>query len=274
MAAQRIENGDRIEFPGKRGETVECIVTQCSFGRTKYTIKAVKEGTDQVWTMHLKNACYGDHGRFYVKFLGKPKAKTVQKHREAQYQKEHERQEKEYEIKSKRQEKLSALKPEIGDTVTIKGPGYNWSAVVGDINTATGKIGIVRRQQQHSAESELLNSLMNFGIRKRKPREFRWIDPTYIVDIKDTKRSKGLPITPAIMKKHEDKLKSPGYSQVNYTNGEFITSGYAFSKTQKVLKDLVKHNRVKGLAMYDSPDETIYWDDKKELFWVATGCFD
>ena len=270
MSAQRIENGDKIEFPSKRGGTVECIVTQCSFGRTKYTIKAVKEDTDQVWTMHLRNAFYGDHGRFYVKFLGKPQAKTVQKHREVQYQKENERQQKDIEKKSKRQEKLSALKPEIGDTVTIKGPGYNWSAVVGDINSRTGKIGIVRRQ----SESQIVDSLFDFGPRRRKPREFRWIDPTFIIEVKETKRTKNLPITPAIMKKHEDKLKSPGYSQVNYTNGEFITSGYAFSKTQKVLKDLVKHNRVKDLAMYDSPDETIYWDDKKELFWVATGCFD
>jgi len=34
MSAQRIENGDKIEFPSKRGGTVECIVTQCSFGRS------------------------------------------------------------------------------------------------------------------------------------------------------------------------------------------------------------------------------------------------
>lgn len=76
-------------------------------------------------------------------------------------------------------------------------------------------------------------------------------------------RPRSLPFS--LTDKHLDRLTADGWVQVNFSNGEFITSSYVVAlSTDDVNKG----------HTYDTPDEQRYFDSAVQVYWRNTGCSD
>jgi hypothetical protein len=257
-----ISVGDKVQFSSRKGP-ITGIVTASECGR-KYHNISITDEKNNCWTFHSRSSCYEDSD---LKFLGKADTQKVEVAKE-----------KLNEIISKKNEfiynntsKLFDEKVKKGDTVVIRGTHSNWEAEVDEVNYQTGKVGIKRRGVEEARA---------YG---RNVREHRWIAMNCIIEVKhgngilqaNYETIPGQVSTVLIKERYQKELEEKGYTQISFSNGEFISDSYALSKTKEPLDRLSKYRQVPGLAIYDtSSNPTVKFDKEKSLFWLNTGCFD
>jgi len=138
---------------------------------------------------------------------------------------------------------ISATKIGVGDKVLIRGRNCpNWTAIVGSVNTRTGKVGLLKNEYSHITS------------------KLRWVHPDVIIEVMAANRE--LPTT--ITDGEFDKLAEDGHVQLK-RGREFIERSYqvAFDRVE-VLKG----------ADYDGASLQVNFDPGLKVYWRSTGCFD
>jgi hypothetical protein len=70
---------------------------------------------------------------------------------------------------------------------------------------------------------------------------------------------------PDVLKKIQERLDAEGSFRQNYSNGEFISSSIAVSRT---------FEGCKSVQVLECPGYTIHHDVEHDLYWRRAGCFD
>lgn len=70
---------------------------------------------------------------------------------------------------------------------------------------------------------------------------------------------------PDVLKKIQERLDAEGSFRQNYSNGEFISSSIAVSRT---------FEGYRGVEVLECPGYTIHHDVEHNLYWRRAGCFD
>ncbi len=70
---------------------------------------------------------------------------------------------------------------------------------------------------------------------------------------------------PEVLARIKERLEREGAFRQEYSNGEFISSSLAVGKTFEACK---------AVRTLDGAGYTVHWDEKNQLFWRRTGCFD
>lgn len=272
MSEQYFSVGDRVQFDSKKG-LITGTITNIQSGR-KWTSLGITDSDNRLWGYKSVKFYYTTG----LKFLGKSDTKTLKKATE----KRQELDEKKYENHRKNVDKLWDIKPEIGDTIVIRSNQGNWTAEVDELNYKEGKVGIKKRNSGSSGIEDPMMSML-FGSRKKRVQTHRWIPMNCIVEVKkgtgvksDDIKPIPSPVVTALKKdRYQKDLEDKGVTQITFTNGEFISSSYAFSETKAPLVQVANYRNYPGLHMYDGPyKQTVKFDSTLKLFWIDTGCFD
>jgi hypothetical protein len=87
-------------------------------------------------------------------------------------------------------------------------------------------------------------------------------------DYRQVKAGPDMPIPesrPDVLKKIQERLDAEGSFRQNYSNGEFISSSIAVSRT---------FEGCKSVQVLECPGYTIHFDSAQNLYWRRGGCFD
>lgn len=94
----------------------------------------------------------------------------------------------------------------------------------------------------------------------RGPKDYRYIHPDHIAEVRSPRKACPVTLTPA----QSSKLSSEGWVQVRYGT-EFVEQSYVVGATRA--------NAQRG-STYDTNDRIVYQDPTTNLFWRNTGCLD
>ena len=178
-----IEVGDKVVAKTRKG-TKNLIVAGIRYaGRGKFAYVltlAEPERPEVVWTWKVMSNRYDANSQF-VSFAGRASTSKLKEHQDTLSENIRKRDEADYEHKDAGRKALDELKLQKGDRIAIRGPGYNWDALVGAVNYATGKVGIVRSDRDQRDRLQQLIYLTQG--RTTRMREFRWIPAQHVVKI-------------------------------------------------------------------------------------------
>ena len=148
----------------------------------------------------------------------------------------------------------------IGDQVLIGyRDGKRWETVA-EVNYRTGKVAIQRRGFSEVG-AELATLVRGLGKRMRGPSPIRWLSATLVLEVKKPEAKLPCSLTDRAL----DELATKGWSQMKFTNGEFIASSYV------VAVDAAK--ALNGETVECGSKQVSYVPDLK-VYWRSTGSFD
>lgn len=156
----------------------------------------------------------------------------------------------------------SGTKISIGDEVLVNyRDGSKWERVA-KVNFQSGKVGIERNLRGIESDLAMLKAMgAAMGKRFRGPSDVRWIHPDHILKVRQPERKLPCSISDNALEALCDK----GWTQLRFSNGEFIVNSYVVAFEREGAK--------KGQT-YESPDNTVYFDPDLKVYWRNTGCFD
>jgi hypothetical protein len=257
-----VKLGDKVSFVSSKGKTIVGIITDINHG-TKYLRISITDSEKHLWTYKSSSHHYSAG----LNYIGSSSETEEQAANKIRHEKETERYNKKY-------EDVKALdKISVGDTITIKGRTHNWNAEVDEINYREGKVGI---------KIPGSDTRISYG---KRVRTHQWIPMHFVLDVK---KGNGILKTNCISipekvlnamnnnSRYQSELDSQTYTQIQFSNGEFICDSYALSKEKRTLDRLASYRHLPDvkLAMYDSSDTKVKFDEVRKLYWLNTGCFD
>lgn len=143
---EHVTTGDRVSFSSRKGH-IEGTITDVRHGN-KYIKYLVETDDGQHWWVKRRESGYAHAG---MKYLGKTSEKDAKRLQTNRQEFDQALQHEKHERTLDGREKLEQLGVQRGDTVTIKGTRYNWTAKVMDIDYHKGGVRIdqerTRRQR-------------------------------------------------------------------------------------------------------------------------------
>lgn len=264
MSGDYFQIGDKVSFISKHGHgKITGVITCNSLGRKWHNLEITTDD-GKLWHYKTTHGCYSETPN--LTFISK--AKKEELHEACESRMEHTK--KILDQKFENTSKLWDDKVQKGDTITIKGRTHNWDAEVDEINYREGKVGI----KVPGADNPRWDG--------RRHKTHQWIPMQFVLAVKKgigitSDRKEALPahvLTSFQKDRYQKEFTEKGCTQIEYSNGEFISSSYAMAKDKSTLDSLVRVRQVKGMRMMDSGNETVKYDETNKLFWVDTGCFD
>jgi hypothetical protein len=157
--------------------------------------------------------------------------------------------------------KYSCANVAVGDQVLI---GYTngkrrWETVA-EVNYRTGKVGIERVGVNKTA-SELAKLVRMAGRKMRGPSVVRWLEATLVLEVK--KPEEKLPCS--ITDRATEEIAAKGWSQMKFTNGEFIVSSYVVA---------VEAAKALNGETLECGSKLVKYDPGLKLYWRSTGSLD
>jgi hypothetical protein len=255
--------GDKVSFMSKHEHKITGIITSIQRG-TKWTNLEITSDDNKLWRFKASHSSYSE--TLGLTFIGK--ADAIEKEKAVEKRVEHTK--KIHEQKHENTSKLWDKKVEKGDIILIKGRTHNWEAEVDELNYREGKVGIKVPGANYPRWD------------RKRCKTHQWIPMQFVLEIKKgvgITSDKKTPLPGNVAKsfekdRYQEEFKNKGCTQIQYSNGEFISNSYAISKDKQTLDSLVRIRQHNGLRMMDSGDETVRYDETLNLFWVNTGCFD
>lgn|GEM_PF-4658220 len=130
--------GHRIKFRGRRGDDIEGTITDIRSG-TKYTKINVETDDGQHWWLKRRGSSYAGSG---TEFIGETAKSDAQRLRKNRSDFESASRSVDEERKDEGRKKLDELNIQPGDKITIRGPSYNWTANVVEVDYRKGGVRI------------------------------------------------------------------------------------------------------------------------------------